>query len=189
MHKPDSVEKRRQLNAYYPDSARIQKAYLEAYEQDSSLMHYFRTTAAPSDNPKNSRHIRFTVAELMEVSSKLFFCDKVMPDSGIQAHVCVGLNGIKEAQWEKDYTLLEAFCYEAIFTAFDDDSSQLWDNFVSHKKEATAEFRTRIISLEQYLENVKLELFKRMESSAVLKQELLAHYKKNKSNLAFILQD
>ncbi len=189
LHKPTAVEKRRQLNAYYPDSAKIQKAYLEEYEQDSTLMHYFKTTAAPIDNPKFLRQIQFTEAELMEVSSKFFFCDKVLPDSGIQAHVCVGLNGIKEAQWEKDYTLLEAFCYEAIFTAFDNDSSQLWDDFVLNKRESTAQFRKGIISLEQYLEHVKLELFRRMESSEVLKQELLEHYKKNQDNLAFTLTD
>ena len=30
-------------------------------------------------------------------------------------HVCIGLNEVKEASWAKDYTLLEAFCFEAIF--------------------------------------------------------------------------
>jgi hypothetical protein len=69
----------------------------------------------------------------MEVSSKFFYCDQVNPDTSIQAYVCVGLNGVKEAKWNKDYTLLEAFCYEGIFTQFDNERSHIWDAFVSEK--------------------------------------------------------
>ncbi|TNE81681.1 MAG: hypothetical protein EP332_02895 [Bacteroidetes bacterium] len=189
LHQPSSLEVRRQLNALYPDSASIQKAYLKKYAQDSVLVHYFEATAAPIDNPNWPKQKHFTEAELMEVSSKFFFCDKVLPDTSIQAHVCIGLNGIKEAEWKEDYTLLEAFCYEVIFTAFDQDSSQLWDTFVAQKREAIAQLRTEINSLEEYLDNVKKALFKRMESSEVLKQELLHYYRLNKSNLAFDIRE
>lgn len=108
-----------------------------------------------------------------------------MPDTSIQAHICVGLNGIKEAEWENDYTLLEAFCYEGIFTAFDNKDSKLWDEFVSLKRKAAEKYKGGIVSLDGYLEKVKLELFKTMESSPILKQELMNYYKTNKSNLAF----
>jgi hypothetical protein len=120
----------------------------------------------------------------MDVASRFFYCDMVFPDTTVQSHVCIGINGVKETKWEKDYTLLAAFCYEAIFTAKD---SMLDNSYASEKKEACAAHRTAITSLDQYLLDVRADLFERMKHNELLKNLLLNYYQENKSNLAFTI--
>jgi hypothetical protein len=188
LHRPEKHPDRKKLNDFYPDTFTLKKLYLEEYKKDKKLKRYFEETLAPIDNPKFKPKKLFTVEELMEVASKFFFCDLVRPDSTVQAHVCIGLNGIKEANWETDYTLLEAFCYEAIFFGLNDENSKVWDSFGNEKKEATAIHRSNITSLDQYLEDVKLEVFERMRNNKFLKEELLSYYHSNQKNLAFRLK-
>ena len=102
-------------------------------------------------------------------------------------HVCIGINGMKETQWEKDYTLVAAFCFEAIFNDLDNEDSQIRGAYVSEKNESSVQFRKNITTLDKYLEDVKLDLFTRMKNNAILKEELLTYYELNKNNLAFII--
>ncbi len=189
IHLPDKSEERNKLSGLYPDTLKIKKLYLKEYSRDKKLATYFEETMAPILHPNRKVKRTYTEDELMEVASKFFYCDKVEPDTSIQAHVCIGLNGVKEADWEKDYTLLEAFCYEGIFTAFDDENSGIWDSFVSKKRKSGELFRTNITSLDKYLEDVKLDLFREMKQDEVLKKELLNYYELNKTNLAFRIAD
>ncbi len=185
IHQPENSEQRREIWSLYPDTTKLKRLYLNKFVQDEKLIQYFEQTIAPIENPTDVRDRTFNVEELMEVASKFFYCDKVMPDTNVQAHVCVGLNGIKEANWDTDYTLLEAFCYEGIFTDFDTENSQIWESFISEKKEASLQFRNDITSLDQYLEDVKRLLFEKMKKDSVLKKELLNFYELNEANLAF----
>ncbi len=185
IHQAKQTDERNAIFNRYPDTATMQRLYLKKFKADKKLNAYFEATMAPINNPTMKRPLTYTADELMEVASKFFYCDKVEADSSIQAHVCVGLNGVKEAKWNNDYTLLEAFCYEGIFHGFDSDSSKIWDNFVANKKQAGEYYKKRITTLDQYLEDVKLALFAKMKEDTILKQELLAYYELNKTNLAF----
>lgn len=185
IHLPDKSEERNRIFGLYPDTSEIKRLYLKKFTEDKKLTAYFKETMAPIHHPNRKISKTYTVDELMEVASKFFYCDKVLPDSSVQAHICVGLNGVKEANWEKDYTLLEAFCYEAIFNRFDDENSKIWDSFVSEKKEACEKYRSSISTLDQYLEDVKLSLFERIKNDGILRKELLDYYESNKGNLPF----
>jgi hypothetical protein len=185
IHSPSKAKERDDIWKFYPDTTELKRLYLNKYIEDKKLVSYFEETAKYIKNTKVASKISFTQDELMEVASKFFYCDKVMPDTIVQAHICVGLNGVKEAKWEKDYTLLQAFCYEAIFNQLDNETSQIWDTFVSEKRNATDKFKMNITSLDQFLHDVKLELFKRMKNNETLKNEILAYYEMNKNNLAF----
>lgn len=185
IHLPGKSEERNKISGLYPDTVEIKKLYLNKYVHDKKLAGYFEETIAPITNPDLKINKTYTEDELMEVASVFFYCDKVEPDTSIEAHVCIGLNGVKEAKWEKDYTLLEAFCYEGIFNEFDNENSKIWDSFVSKKKKSCERYRMNITTLNQYLEDVKLDLFKSMKKDEILKKELLAYYESNKTNLAF----
>lgn len=185
IHTPGKAKERNDIWKLYPDTTKLKRLYLNKYAEDKKLNRYFDETARYIKNPEKARAISYTEDELMEVASKFFYCDKVLQDTVVQAHVCVGLNGVKEANWEKDYILLQAFCYEAIFSQFDTDTSQIWDSFVAEKRKSTDKFKTTITSLDQFLEDVKLQLFQRMKNNETLKTELLAYYEKNQTNLAF----
>jgi hypothetical protein len=153
--------------------------------EDKKLVAYFEETIAPINNPAMKIGKTYSVDELMEVASKFFYCDQVNPDTTVQSHVCIGINGQRETKWKKDYTLLAAFCYEAIFSDFDKDTSQVSEAYGTEKKKSCERFRKNITTLDQYLEEVKLDLFENMKNNVVLKKVLLDYYELNKANLAF----
>ncbi len=185
IHQPSKFEKRNKIWSLYPDTIKLKRKYLKEFIHDNKLSSYFTKTYNAIEQNQSSKKVDYSTEELMEVASKFFYCDKVFPDTTIEAHVCVGLNGVKEAQWTKDYTLLEAFCYEAIFHDLDKDSSQIWESFGDIKSQSESYFQKDMQSLESYLENVKNEVFKRMKTDSLLKNNFLDYYDKNQSNLAF----
>lgn len=189
IHQPDKIEERKKMFGLYPDTVEMKRQYLDQFIQDKKLVGYFEETLAPINNPGAERNKTYTVDELMEVASKFFYCDKVMPDTTVQAHVCVGLNGVEDANWEKDYTLLEAFCFEGIFNGFDNEDSQIWDTFTAEIEKSSQLYKDQMTSLDQYLEDVKLDLFDKMKNDEVLKKELLDYYQANETNLAFRIID
>ena len=188
IHRPDRIKERDSINTLYPDTSKIKQIYLDLYNGDKKLVQYFEETYAPIKNPNLQRDKIYSVDELMKVASIFFYCDQVNPDTSIQMHVCIGINGMKETKWEKDYTILAAFCFEAIFNDLDNEESKIRSAYVSEKKESSEQFRKNISTLENYLEDVKLDLFNRMKSNAKLKEKLLAYYELNKNNVAFKIE-
>lgn len=185
IHSSNRAEKRSAIFNLYPDTTAMKQLYLDEFVKDKKLKNYFEMTMTYINQAEKKRKLIYSMDELMEVASKFFYCDRIEPDTTIIAHVCVGLNGVKEAQWKTDYTLLEAFCFEAIFDELDQNDSKIWESFVRKKKTAYELHKRNIISLSQYLENVKLDLFQKMKEDKVLKQELISYYEKNRTNLAF----
>jgi len=185
IHHPEKIKERLKISDLYPDTSEIKRLYLKELINDKKLAGYFEETAAPITNPDLKVDKKFTTDELMEVASKFFYCDKVLPDTTVQLHVCIGINGFKETKWEKDYTLLAAFCFEAIFNDLDKDISTLRESYKSEKKNSCEQYRRNIVTLDKYLENVRTELFSRMKNNTTLKKELLNYYESNKDNLAF----
>ena len=189
MHQPSGFAARTEIWNLYPDTIQLKQRYLDKFIQDVKLVNFFEETSAPISKPDVAITKSFTQDELMEVASKFFYCDQLLADTLVQSHVCVGINGIKEAQWDKEYTILAAFCYEAIFDDLEKDASQIDEAYSTVKKLACDQFRKNITTLDQYLEDVRLELFDRMERNATLKRKLLAYYELNKDHLAFKLRD
>jgi hypothetical protein len=189
IHLPEKAEERNRIFNLYPDTLQLKQRYLDKYVQDKKLAEYFEESFTPIDNPDFKRNKTYSSDELMEVASKFFYCDKVEADTTIQTHICIGLNGVKEANWEKDYTLLEAFCYEAIFHDFEDENSEIHHSFVANKKESCEIYRKNITSLDRYLQDVKLNLFERMKNDKTTKKKLLEYYQFNKQNLSFVIMN
>lgn len=53
-------------------------------------------------------------SHLMNVAARFFYPSAVRPDGGFEGHICVGVNGFKDFEGERDL-LVEAFAYAAIF--------------------------------------------------------------------------
>jgi len=185
IHSPEKSERRTEIWKLYPDTIKLKRLYLNEYIQDEKLENYFETANAAIKNENADSKITYTINELMEVASRFFYCNKVYPDTTVEYHVCIGINGISEAKWTKDYRLLEAFCYEGIFNDLDKDNSQINESCTFNKKEACQKYKPGIITLDKYLEDVKNELFVRMKNDTVLKTKLIEYYEQNKSNLPF----
>jgi len=185
MHQPENAKRRTEIWNLYPDTSKLKRLYLNEFAKDKKLAGYFKETADPIIDKHEKISKTFTEEELMNVASKFFYCDQVFPDTSVQSHVCIIINGMKETNWEKDYTLLEAFCYEAIFDDFAKDTSLIDQSYDAEKQKAIQRYRSEIIALDLYLEDVKQDLFERMKNSADLKKALLEYYELNESNLAF----
>ncbi len=185
IHLPSKSDRRKEIWNLYPDTAKLKRLYLKEYIRDERLRNYFEISKSAISHTPSKSEINFTPDELMEVASKFFYCDQVFPDSTIQSHVCIGLNGVSEANWERDYTLLEAFCYEGIFNDFDKELSPVDASYSVNKREACLKYKLTMHSLDKYLLDVRKELFTRMKNDSNLRKSLLSYYEQNKSNLAF----
>lgn len=185
------VDVKNQVQTYkkmFPDTVKISKMYADHLAQSDSFLTYLNTFLAPMQEPANQQEIVYSEAELMDVASKFFFCDRVRPDSTIGMHVCIGLNGVKEAKWSKDYTLLEAFCFEAIFENLFNDNDEddgFMDSSSAYKKNSSQAHLKQSKNLDEYLEKVKLEVFDQMAHDESLREALLTHYQENAENLPF----
>lgn len=187
IHHSESVDKRQAL-FNLTDTSILKHAYLQELQNDLHFIKVFNETAQPLVKSDFTPVQTFTKAEMMKAASLFFYCDQVNPDTTVQTHVCVGINGFHEVNWEKDYAILAAFCCEAILFDMYQDKSAIDEALGKEKHVSCKTRRKEITTLEDYLENVKKDVFKRMENNATLKKSLLSYYKRNKSNLAFRIE-
>ncbi|MFT5779497.1 MAG: hypothetical protein ACI837_002456 [Crocinitomicaceae bacterium] len=185
IHTPKKAEKRKEIWSLYPDTIKLKRLYIKQFAKDKNLVMSFEATSRAIIDTTIEVTTSFTTDDLMEVASKFFYCDKVFPDTTVQSHVCLGLNGVSEANWHKDYTLLEAFCYEVIFNDLVEGSSQIDESYSSEKSKACQKFKPSITTLDKYLLDVRKELFFRMKQDLALKRLLIEYYEENRANLAF----
>lgn len=187
IHHSESVTKRQKLFSL-TDSSAIKQEYLKEFQNDPYFVKVFAETMQPLIKPGFKATQTFTEEELMKVASIFFYCDQVNSDTTVQTHVCVGINGFNEMNWERDYTVLAAFCCEAILFDMYQDKSPIDEALSKEKQLSYKTWQREITTLENYLENVKKDVFKRMENNPALKKSLLSYYKRNKSNLAFRIE-
>jgi uncharacterized protein YqfB (UPF0267 family) len=189
IHSPSKAKLRKEIWSFYPDTIKLKRLYLKEYIKDERLRNYFEISKSAISNKPSKSEINFATDELMEVASKFFYCDQVFADTTVQSHVCIGLNGVSEAHWEKDYTLLEAFCYEGIFNDFDKELSPVDESYSFNKREVCLKYKSTLQSFDQYLLDVRKELFTRMKNDSNLRKSLLSYYEQNKDNLPFRIID
>ena len=171
----------------FPDTLKMSEVYRQQLKKNSIVLGYLNSFANPNRSLENK--ISFSNAELMKVASRFFLCNSVNPDTTIYWHVCIGLNGQKEAGWTRDFTMLEAFCFEAIFDGLqsgDQDKTRFMNNFLKFVKEAEIEFKD--LSFELILKKASEQVFKKMENDNDLQMLLLDYYKKTNHQLPFSIE-
>lgn len=188
LHSPENKWLRDSIGSFYPDTIKVKTLLLQEYGKDERLMTAFNTSVNAILSPDFEIKKGYTVEEALEVASYFFYCDKVQPDSSIQSKVCIGINGVEEANWKEDRLLLEAFCFEAIYSEISKDSSELETRYHTHKKALVNELKPTITDLDDYLKDVRMGLFSAMREESSLKAILESHYSENASNLAFELR-
>ena len=185
IHLPENAERRNAIWSLYPDTIQLKKLYLNEFAKDKGLANYFKTSYLAINGKKTGAKQTFSEDELMEVASKFFYCDAVFPDTTVQTHICIGLNGVSEAHWNSDFTLLEAFCYEAIFNDLVLDNSLIDVAYSLAKQKSVEQYKSSIVTLDRFLLDVRYALFDKMKNDEVLKKVLLDYYQLNKANVAF----
>lgn len=133
------------------------------------------------------RKLHYTEAEMMEVASKFFFCDEVLADSAVVIHVCRGINGTYELNWNKDFEKLADFCYATIIKNWNNENYPIGTIAAKERDAASVKFKSLFTSKEQYLKDVGHELMRRMEHCEKLRECLLENYALQKKSLPFVI--
>lgn len=175
------------LENFHPDHARINREYARRMKSDRKFVRHFREMVAPAISKRFDRK-KFSIGEIMTVASRFFFCDTVKPDRSIGSHICIALNGLADAGFDRDYTVVEAFCFESIFAEIEARSparAKVVENFVSYINEISAGARKENAADDVYLKNVRGAVFKRMSQDTDLKKLLIDYFESNRNNLSF----
>lgn len=172
----DSLNRYSQL---FPDSVAIQNLFCSNIRK-KKINNYFRVLAGHSQEPEI-----YTKGEMMRIASRFFLCDRVNEsDTTIGYHICIGINGQEELQSERDYTTLEAFCFEAIFDSYKDGRPQFTENFNRYIENSSIRRKRNFKDFKSFLESVKEDCFTEMEDDDTLKKSLLDFYNLNKNNIS-----
>ncbi len=160
-----------------PDSLKAHQLF-NSLLKDKKFASYFHTTFY--NNYKNKEI--YTKEELMLIASKFFLSEKFGNKFGTR--ICIGINGLDDDFKHKDFTLLEAFAYEAIFERMMNvklPPPQFIKNLDQYLNKATASLNENV---KDSLFYVRKEVFSAMENDQELENHLLNYFKKNKENLA-----
>ena len=169
------------------DSISLNNRFYKALLTDTFYNYFSLLTSGDRTQVSNKKE-SFTVPEAMKIASRFFMCDNVREkDTAIGYHVCVGINGISELETSKDFTVLEAFCFEAIFTNFK-GKPKFIDNFNSYIKKASQESKEHFTTFQTHLMTVKDKCYAAMEKDKDLEKVIIKHYKLNIDNINFKIE-
>lgn len=188
IYQPGHFWKSERIVNMFPDTLRMREMAISQYRQDETLKSYFEQSLAPFWETEVPR-ISFSKKEMMEVASKFYFADQILPDTSVQVHICIGINGVSETEFAKDITLLAAFCFETIMQEKKVVQAKLDKAFKEERKKALRANQKLKGPSELYLIAVREQLYENMKTNKDFEKILLRYYKKNKVNLAFKLTE
>lgn len=141
----------------------------------------------PRQNKSPVPALHFSKAEMMETASRFFWCDEINPeDTSFTTKVCVGSNGNIALTTGRDRTVLEAFCFEAIFRSMDKDKKMMQE-FYDSVRSANKSGKAQFTSFENHLQFVRQEAFIAMQRSKALEEVLLKYYREHRDGVSFII--
>ena len=174
--------------AYYPDTLKMKHLFHKDLKSNQKASHYISIYYDALENNLETQKKMFTERTLMRVASKFFLVTGNLGKDQLDWRVCISIKGQEETIIEEDYTLLEGFCFEAIFENLRNET-QNEDHFMN-----------RFLNYINIIENEKLDfekdsnimksrsrIFDQMASDLALKTMLLKYYRENKSNLPFYI--
>jgi hypothetical protein len=176
-------------NSLYPDTIEIRNRYANDLAKNKLFINYLNETIKPFKAKKIKRNLFFSKNEVIKIAARFFYSDSLFSDTSISMHICVGLNGVKDAKWNRDYTLLEAFCFEAIFYYLKEGEMSVVDNnFKLVVENLKNKYLNKNKTTNGLLRYIQINTFLEMEKDEILVKRLLDYYEINKSNLSFRLK-
>lgn len=165
----------------YPDTVLMNQMICDSLKARQNFNKYFAALANLKTDSSQSEET-FSWKETMNIASRFFLATRVS-DSVISGRVCIAIHGQKELQSLRDYTLLEAFAFEAIFSekqlpVYIRNFKRGLDSLIQSEKNKYGDF-------ESYFLSVKNKMYSLMEKDPSLKKKLVNYYNVNKENLGF----
>lgn len=179
----------KEMASLYPDTIRIKNEYCNTVINSNEIQNYFISLTPNTIVAWKKVADTFSVNELMLVASRYFYCDEIdKKDTTIQSHICIGINGQNEFKSKRDFTILEAFSFEAIFSYMRSKKDPLfYTEFYNFKNKIAKEKITDFKDFESYLLEIRDLCYIEMQNNLDLKKKILNYYKKNRNNLNFII--
>jgi len=164
--------------------AAVRRNVLRRLAGDSAYLAVLATSVArhrARAAPPPPRAVR--AARVRDVAVRFFYPDEVLPDGWIQAHVCVGINGVADMQGVRDLAV-EAFVY-AIFhdllaTVYDVDADYQEAKRLINAMDLSTDPETR-------LRRAQGMMWASMLRSGKLRQVLAAEYRRARGYLPFAI--
>lgn len=170
---------------YIQDTAELNRRFCTLLTEDKRVRNYFAILANESQGQKDS----FTKKEMMQVAARFFWLQHSEAD-GWLIYKCIFNNGQKESHYERDYSVLEAFCFEAIFhylyqrktPRFSIAADKYFDEIIDTVPKASYRDTDVLFAVRQ-------DLYQKMEQDADLQKALLSYYRKYGNTFGFRLSD
>ncbi|OZV68616.1 hypothetical protein CA834_09100 [Winogradskyella aurantia] len=146
------------------------KAVNSSFLNNNEFQGYFYSTFYDDEGNQGS----FREEELMKIGSKFFLAEKM--GHQFRTRICVGINGLDEVEYPyKDYTLLEALVYEALFERLTQENAEeptLLQNLDAYSSKAISSLDETVMDS---LDFVRASAFDAMENDDDLKTHLLGY--------------
>ncbi len=167
------------------DTAALNRRFCELFTQQKEVSGYFDVLS----NAQTGTQQIFTIAEMMQVAARFFWLQHTEAD-GWLLYKCIFNNGQKESNYEKDYSVLEAFCFEAIFSylykrktpRFSIAADTYFDEVSAEVPDSKRQDPAIILAARQ-------NLYQKMEKDADLQKALLKYYRRYGNTFGFRLSD
>lgn len=177
-------------DSLYPDTARIDALYLASLQADTAFRGYWMAMTNPFLSGSMKKE-RYSMEELMQTASVFFYCNGIRNDSSVSSHICIVLNGTAGLKQDRDRTLLEAFCFEAIFSGYDQTGGnrpKYVENFLQYIRNAEQQEKGFLPDRDTYLLRVRQSCFAAMQQDPDLRQALLDYYAAHRDTFSFIIE-
>lgn len=126
--------------------------------------------------------------DVIKIASRFFLCDSVrQSDTIIFTKICIGINGVSTLPVFEHATVLEAFCFEAIFNNRK-KLNKLVSRFSKYAGLISSNNLKNFDGFEEHLGLVKDSSYLLMEKDSFLIEVLRKHYENNTDNIGFIIQ-
>ena len=126
-----------------------------------------------------------TLDDLIRVAVRFFYPNGVAKDGRIHWQICVGINGLKDFETERNLTV-EAFCYDTIFTTLNSPQRPILDQF----KEMIEEVKGLQLSTDDETKIARAQgaVWILLSKNETLKEMLLSAYSRKKDILSFVIE-
>ncbi|RYE00473.1 MAG: hypothetical protein EOP54_00190 [Sphingobacteriales bacterium] len=171
------------LYKHLKDTAEMNRRFCTLLKDDKEINNYFASLSNELQGQKEA----YTTTEMMQVAARFFWLDHQTQEGWIYYN-CIGNNGQKESRYEKDYSVLEAFCFEAIFSYLD---KRRTPRFSIAARKYLDEIERTVPQTDRQdtavLFTARQSLYRKMEQDADLQQALLRYYHKYGNTFGFRL--
>jgi hypothetical protein len=175
------------------DEEKFRASFLQSLATDSvfnasfleAVHHYLMAGGGGISDHRPHEKMEITIDSLAHIASRFFHASRFTPDGKTEYNICVGNNGYHNTSKADMTPLVEAFCFNVIFTNMRSEEYDMWgqlkENAMKIKEEPTD------LEGDEKLELYRLRMYELMAGNEKLKKLLRESYEQQKAMLNFRL--